>query len=107
MRGWPRRSVRAGWHPHCSLPTAAQASHDVARSDAGSSTGPRRSVIYLDGSVALAHALFWDDFVRQFRGVARPAKRKLEAINAAVRLDDLKVPPANRPQLGDLRAPPG
>ena len=29
-------------------------------------------------------------------GLARPAKRKLEAINAAVRLDDLKVPPANR-----------
>jgi len=41
-------------------------------------------------------ALFWDEFVRQFQGIARPAKRKLEAINAAVRLDDLKVPPANR-----------
>ena len=42
------------------------------------------------------HALFQDEFVRQFQGVARPVKRKLEAINAAVRLDDLKVPPANR-----------
>src|SRR6516225_7942858 len=62
MRGWPRRSVRAGWHPHCSLPTAAQASHDVARSDAGSTTGPRRSVIYLDSSVALAHLLVEDRF---------------------------------------------
>jgi toxin HigB-1 len=41
-------------------------------------------------------ALFRDDFVRQFRGFARPAKRKLEAINAAVWLGDLKVPPANR-----------
>ena len=41
-------------------------------------------------------ALFSDEFVRQFQGFARPAKRKLEAINAAVRLDDLKVPPANR-----------
>ena len=41
-------------------------------------------------------ALFWDESVRQFQGFARPAKRKLEAINAAVRLDDLKVPPANR-----------
>jgi proteic killer suppression protein len=41
-------------------------------------------------------ALFWDQFVRQFQGIARPAKRKLEAINAAVRLEDLKVPPANR-----------
>jgi toxin HigB-1 len=34
--------------------------------------------------------------VQQFQGIARPAKRKLEAINAAVRLEDLKVPPANR-----------
>jgi proteic killer suppression protein len=42
------------------------------------------------------HALFQDEFVRQFQGFARPAKRKLEAINAAVRLEDLKVPPANR-----------
>ena len=41
-------------------------------------------------------ALFGDEFVRPFQGFARPAKRKLEAINAAVRLDDLKVPPANR-----------
>jgi toxin HigB-1 len=28
--------------------------------------------------------------------MARQAKRKLEAINAAVSLEDLKVPPANR-----------
>jgi toxin HigB-1 len=41
-------------------------------------------------------ALFWDEFVRQFQGIARPAKRKIEAINAASRLEDLKVPPANR-----------
>jgi toxin HigB-1 len=41
-------------------------------------------------------ALFRDDVVRQFQGFARPAKRKLEAINAASRLEDLKVPPANR-----------
>jgi len=41
-------------------------------------------------------ALFWDEFVRQFQGIARQAKRKLEAINAAVSLEDLKVPPANR-----------
>ena len=40
--------------------------------------------------------LFADGFVRQFRGVARPAKRKLEALNAANRLEDLKVPPSNR-----------
>lgn len=41
-------------------------------------------------------ALFRDEFVRHFQGIARPAKRKLEAINAAGRLDDLRVPPANR-----------
>jgi proteic killer suppression protein len=41
-------------------------------------------------------ALFQDKVVREFRGIARPAKRKLEAINAASRLDELMVPPANR-----------
>jgi proteic killer suppression protein len=40
--------------------------------------------------------LFEDRFVRDFQGVARPAKRKLELVNAAARLDDLRVPPANR-----------
>jgi len=41
-------------------------------------------------------ALFWDEFVRPFQGIARPAKRKLEALNAARRLEDLTVPPSNR-----------
>jgi proteic killer suppression protein len=41
-------------------------------------------------------ALFRDEHVRQFEGIARPAKRKLEALNAASRLEDLTVPPANR-----------
>jgi len=41
-------------------------------------------------------ALFQDEFVRQFQGIARPAKRKLEAIHAASRLEDLMVPPSNR-----------
>jgi len=41
-------------------------------------------------------ALFWDEIVRQFQRMARQAKRKLEAINAAGSLEDLKVPPANR-----------
>ncbi len=40
-------------------------------------------------------ALFRDEFVRKFQGIARPAKRKLEAVNAASRLDDLLVPPSN------------
>jgi proteic killer suppression protein len=41
-------------------------------------------------------ALFHDQVVAQFRGIARPAKRKLEALNAAKQLLDLMVPPANR-----------
>lgn len=41
-------------------------------------------------------ALFRDDRVRQFEGIARRAKRKLEAVNAASRLDDLMIPPSNR-----------
>ena len=40
--------------------------------------------------------LFDERFVREFQGVARPAKRKLAMIDAAARLDDLLVPPANR-----------
>ncbi len=46
-------------------------------------------------------ALFRDRFVRDFQGIARRAKRKLEAINAASRLNDLAVPPSN--QLEKLR----
>jgi plasmid maintenance system killer protein len=38
-------------------------------------------------------AVFGDAFVRDFQGVARRAKRKLEAVNAASRLTDLTVPP--------------
>ena len=41
-------------------------------------------------------ALFADRFVGQFQGIARRAKRKLEAVHAASRLEDLKVPPSNR-----------
>jgi proteic killer suppression protein len=37
-----------------------------------------------------------DEIERQFRGIARLAKRKLEALNVASRLEDLMVPPANR-----------
>ena len=50
-------------------------------------------------------ALFHDERVRQFEGIARKAKRKLEALNAASRLDDLMVPPSNRLEklLGDLK----
>ena len=50
-------------------------------------------------------ALFRDEFVRKFRGIARPAKRKLEAVNAASRLEDLSVPPSNRLEKlkGDLK----
>jgi toxin HigB-1 len=50
-------------------------------------------------------ALFGDERVRQFEGIARRAKRKLEAVNAASRLDDLMTPPSNRLEKlkGDLR----
>jgi toxin HigB-1 len=51
-------------------------------------------------------ALFQDQFVRQFQGFARAAKRKLEAVNAASRLEDLMVPPSNRLERlkGDLKS---
>jgi proteic killer suppression protein len=50
-------------------------------------------------------ALFRDQRVRQFEGIARPAKRKLEALNAASRLGDLTIPPSNRLEKlkGDLK----
>jgi toxin HigB-1 len=50
-------------------------------------------------------ALFRDERVRQFAGIARAAKRKLEAVNAASRLEDLPIPPSNRLEKlrGDLR----
>jgi proteic killer suppression protein len=40
--------------------------------------------------------LFADEFVPAFQGVARRAKRKLEAVNAAAQPEDLLVPPSNR-----------
>lgn len=54
---------------------------------------------------ARTEALFDDEFVGAFQGIARRAKRKLEAINAAARLDDLAVPPSNRLEKlkGDLK----
>jgi len=50
-------------------------------------------------------ALFRDEFVHDFQGIARRAKRKLEAVNAASRLEDLTVPPSNRLEKlkGDLK----
>ncbi len=50
-------------------------------------------------------ALFGDEIVRALQGIARPAKRKLEAVNAASRLEDLLVPPSNRLEKlkGDLK----
>lgn len=44
----------------------------------------------------LTEALFQDQRVRQFTNFARVAKRKLEAVNAASRLEDLTIPPSNR-----------
>jgi toxin HigB-1 len=50
-------------------------------------------------------ALFEDKFVRDLQGIARPAKRKLEAVNAAISLEDLQIPPSNRLEnlKGDLK----
>jgi proteic killer suppression protein len=45
---------------------------------------------------ARTERLFHDQIVRAFEGFAARAKRKLEAVNAAARLDDLRVPPSNR-----------
>lgn len=64
-----------------------------------------RSVIRSFGD-RQTEALFNDELVREFQGLfARPAKRKLEALNAASRLEDLTVPPSNRLEKlrGDLR----
>jgi proteic killer suppression protein len=41
-------------------------------------------------------SLFHDRIVPVYGDIARRAKRKLEAIHAAARLDDLRVPPSNR-----------
>jgi proteic killer suppression protein len=50
-------------------------------------------------------SLFRDEHVRRFAGIARIAKRTLEAVNAANRLEDLTVPPSNRLEKlkGDLK----
>lgn len=51
-------------------------------------------------------ALFEDAFVSDFQGFARPAKRKLETLNAASRIEDLLVLPSNRLEMlkGHLKA---
>lgn len=41
-------------------------------------------------------ALFKDQSVRQFGQIERAARRKLQLLHAAGRLDDLLVPPGNR-----------
>jgi toxin HigB-1 len=41
-------------------------------------------------------ALFFDFPVRRFASIEKAARRKLEMLNAAGRLDDLRVPPGNR-----------
>ena len=50
-------------------------------------------------------ALFDDGIVKAFHGFARVAKRKLESLNAATRLEDLAIPPSNRLERlkGDMR----
>lgn len=40
--------------------------------------------------------LFDDKFVRAFASIERSARRKLQLLDSAGRLEDLKVPPGNR-----------
>ena len=40
--------------------------------------------------------LFDDDDVKKFQGVSKAARLKLEILNAAVSLNNLRVPPGNR-----------
>ena len=40
--------------------------------------------------------LFADEAVRRFQSFERQARRKLQLLNAASSLDDLRVPPGNR-----------
>jgi len=53
----------------------------------------------------MTERLFRDETVLEYQGIARAAKRKLEAVNAAGRLTDLVVPPSNRLEKlrGDLK----
>jgi proteic killer suppression protein len=50
--------------------------------------------------------LFADVIMREYESIGRRAKRKLEALHAAARLDDLRVPPSKRLEKlkGDLKA---
>jgi len=43
-----------------------------------------------------AERLSNDEPVRRFRAIERVARRKLEMLSAAARLDDLRQPPGNR-----------
>ena len=40
--------------------------------------------------------LFNDNDVKKFRAVSKPARMKLEILNAAVLLNSLRIPPGNR-----------
>ncbi len=40
--------------------------------------------------------LFEDQFVKALAAIERPARRKLQLLDAAGNLDDLRVPPGNR-----------
>lgn len=41
-------------------------------------------------------ALFEDELVRRFQSIERAARRKLESLNSATRLEDLALIPGNR-----------
>jgi proteic killer suppression protein len=67
---------------------------------------PECGIIFVIRSFAdkKTEALFRDERVKELQSIARAAKRKLEMLDAASRLDDLKVPPGSRLEAlsGDL-----
>ena len=115
MRGWAfQRNRLSGWVKSRRLEAEgqrSQAPNSTARGGVGSAirearrerppacsyTGMRYTFWMIRSfGDKRTETLFWDGVVREFRSIAPRAKRKLEAVNAASRLEDLKVPPSNR-----------
>ena len=94
VRRVPRQRCAAKGRRNVSIPRLDPEYRDAVYSRVIRSFGDKRT-----------EALFSDALVPAFQGVARAAKRKLEMVNGAARLDDLRVPPANRLEKlkGDLK----
>lgn len=44
----------------------------------------------------LTRRLYDDEFVRRYAGIERAARRKLSVLDAATKIEDLRIPPGNR-----------